>query len=217
MPFIVTDLSALTSANGFTLWHYRTPDDRATVLAPGYFSAAGTVLRPGDVVIVQASDAMALVPIRGGTIAGGGVTLDGSGSAPALLRSATLFATIAVSTQAVVRAIVLDALPGIIVANGFLAAAVTVTGPIGQVTFVIADADGSDAAAPQTVPVVAGRASANLATPAAGSGFRIRVFEPADPTLFTLSPPFIVASPPRLLNEEGGRLLLESGATLLLS
>lgn len=216
MPFIASDLSVLTSANGFTLWHYRTLDDRATVLAPGYFSAAKTLLRPGDIAIVQASDATALVPIRGGTVAGGGVTVDGSGGAPALLRSATLLADIMVSAAAVVRAIVLDALPGIVLANDIIQVAATVTGPMGQVTFVLADADGSDAAPPQTVPVVAGRASASLAAPAAGSGFRIRAFEPADPTLFTLSPPFVVAPPPRLLTEAGGRLLLESGATLLL-
>ena len=33
MPFIATGLSALATANGFTLWHYRTDDDRAAVLA----------------------------------------------------------------------------------------------------------------------------------------------------------------------------------------
>ena len=63
--------------------------------------------------------------------------------------------------------------------------------------------------------MVAGRALANLAAPDIGSGFRIRAFEPADPTLFTLSPPFVVAPPPRLLSEAGGRLLIESGAGLL--
>jgi hypothetical protein len=216
MPFSASALSALTSANGFTLWHYRTDDDRATVLAPGYFAAATALLRPGDIVIVQASDATALVPIRGGTVAGGGVTLEGSGTAPALRRSATLLAEVMVTASAIARAIVLDPLPGIIVVGETLAVSATITGPIGQITFVLADANGSDAAPPETVPVIAGRAAASIATTVTGSGFRIRAFEPADPTLFTLSPPIVVAPPPRLLTEAGGRLLLENGAALLL-
>jgi outer membrane protein assembly factor BamB len=35
MPFIASDLSALSAANGFTLWHYRTSDSRADTEAPG--------------------------------------------------------------------------------------------------------------------------------------------------------------------------------------
>ncbi|MFN3591444.1 MAG: S24 family peptidase, partial [Thermaurantiacus sp.] len=57
--------------------------------------------QPGDIVIVQAADATALVPIRSGAAAGEGVTVDGCGSAPALLRSASLPFSIAVEATAV--------------------------------------------------------------------------------------------------------------------
>lgn len=216
MPFDASELSSLTSANGFTLWHYRTTDDRAAVLAPGYFAAAATLLLPGDIVIVQAGDATALVPIRGGTLAGGGVTVDGSGGAPALLRSASLFAGVTVTATATPRAIVLDPVPGIVFANDPVAAGATVIGPLAQVTFALRDANGSEAAAPQTVPVVAGRAAASFAAPPPASGFRIGATDPADPTLLAISEAFVIAPPPRLLTEEGFRLLLENGGLLLL-
>ncbi|WP_198373388.1 hypothetical protein, partial [Roseomonas rosulenta] len=137
MPFSALGLSALTSANGFTLWHYRTEDLRAEVLAPGYFAPAGAQLLPGDIVIVQASDSTALVPIRGGTIAGGGVTVDGSGSAPSLLRSASLVADIDLDATAVPRAIRLDTVAEVLFEGETLAAGATITGPIAQVTFTL--------------------------------------------------------------------------------
>jgi hypothetical protein len=216
MPFNAPDLAALTSANGFTLWHYRTDDDRATVLAPGYFAPAAPRLLAGDIVIVQAADATALVPIRGGTVAGDGVTVDGSGAAPALLRSATLLADVTLAAVATARSIALDALPGIVFEQTPIAAAATVVGPILQVTFALRDADGADVAPPQVVPVAAGRAAATFATPPVGSGYRVSAVDATDPALFALSPPFVVAPAPRLLAENDGRLLLENGAALLL-
>lgn len=215
MPFSDSALSALTTANGFTLWHYRTQDDRAAVLAPGYFSAAAQRLLPGDIVIVQAADATALVPIRGGTLPGSGVTVDGSGSAPALLRSASLLAEVLLAATAVPRALTLDALPGSLVQGDALPAGASVTGPIVQVTFALLTATGSLAAPEQVVPVVAGRAGTSFAAPAMGSGFRIRAAETADPAFFTLSPPFVVSRAGRLTLEGGGSLLLETGAALL--
>ena len=47
-------LSAISYANGFTLWHYRTDDNTATVLAPGYFDPAAQMLRQGDFMFVNA-------------------------------------------------------------------------------------------------------------------------------------------------------------------
>jgi len=215
MPFNASDLAALTSANGFTLWHYRTEDDRASVLAPGYFAAAAQLLLPGDIVIVQASDATALVPIRGGTVAGEGVTVDGSGATPSLLRSATLLADVTLAAVATARSIALDPLPGIVFEQTPIAAAATVVGPILQVTFALRDAGGSDAAPPQVVPVTGGRAAASFATPPVASGYRVSAVDATDPALFALSPPFVVAPAPRLLAENEGRLLLENGAALL--
>ncbi len=110
MPFSDSALSALTTANGFTLWHYRTQDDRAAVLAPGYFSAAAQRLLPGDIVIVQAADVHRAGAIRGGRCPLG-VTVDGSGSAPALLRSAT-FSPRCCWPRPRCRRVILDVQPG---------------------------------------------------------------------------------------------------------
>lgn len=216
MAFASSGLAALTTANGFTLWHYRTDDDRATVLSPGYFAPATHLLQPGDIVIVQASDATALVPIRSGAAAGEGVTVDGSGSVPALLRSATLPFSVALEAMAVPRAIALDALPSPIVVGQAFPVGATITGPIAGVTFFFRDAGGAEVAPPQAAPVAAGRASAVFTAPAAAGGFRILAVETADPSLLVLSPPFAVSPPPRLLTESGFRLLLEDGAALLL-
>ena len=216
MPFNASDLSSLSATNGFTLWHYRTNDDRATVLAPGYFAAAAPRLLPGDIVIVQAADATAFVPIRGGTLAGGGITVDAAGFAPSLLRSATLLVDVALTASATARSILLDPVAGLVLEGATVTVGATVAGPIPQVTFSLRNAAGADAALPQTVPVSAGRASATFTMPAAGSDFRFAAAASADPTLFVLSAPFVIAPRPRLLLEEGGRLLLENGGLVLL-
>lgn len=216
MPFSDSDLSALSTANGFTLWHYRTEDERAVVLAPGYFSAAAARLLPGDIVIVQAADATAMVPIRGGTLAGGGITVDGSGSAPALLRSATLVADVTLTASAVVRAIEIDPVPAPIFTTEPFTVGATISGPVAQVAFAFRDAAGANVVPPVMVPVTAGRASVTFTAPAPAGGFRIRVTDAGDASLFTLSPPFAVSPQPRLVTEAGGLLLLEGGGAVLL-
>jgi len=216
MSFLPSGLSALTNANGFTLWHYRTEDSRTTVLAPGYFASAGTMLQPGDIVIVQASDATALVPIRGGAITGGGVTVDAAGTAPALLRSATLLIDVAVAATVTPRAIVLDPPPSPLSEGDILTAGASITGPIAQITFYFRTATGAEVSAPHTVAVVAGRAVTAFTAPAPAGGYRLLAVDAADPANVALSPPFAVTQPPRLLSESGGRLLLESGGALLL-
>ena len=46
MAYNSSNLSALTYANGFTLWHYKTNDTAAVVDTAGYFNnAAGDVAR----------------------------------------------------------------------------------------------------------------------------------------------------------------------------
>jgi len=52
MAYDPKNLSVLAYANGFTLWHYRTEDSRATVATPGYLNAARNMLRHGDVIMV---------------------------------------------------------------------------------------------------------------------------------------------------------------------
>lgn len=59
MAYDASNLSALTYANGFTLWHYKTPDGAGDVMAPRYFTGgpyggAETMLRAGDFIFVNA-------------------------------------------------------------------------------------------------------------------------------------------------------------------
>ncbi len=55
MAFQPKDLSVLAYANGFTLWHYTTPDAASAVRAGGYFNAAAHMLRVGDMVLANTS------------------------------------------------------------------------------------------------------------------------------------------------------------------
>jgi outer membrane protein assembly factor BamB len=50
MAYDSNNLSALTYANGFTLWHYKTDDDAAVVDTAGYFNDAAGMLRVGDFI-----------------------------------------------------------------------------------------------------------------------------------------------------------------------
>ena len=54
MTYESSNLSAISYANGFTMWHYRTPDWLATVCEDGYFNDAHKMLRGGDFMIVNA-------------------------------------------------------------------------------------------------------------------------------------------------------------------
>ena len=49
-----TGLSAISYANGFTLWHYRTKDPAIDVATPGYFNEAARMVRQGDFIFVNA-------------------------------------------------------------------------------------------------------------------------------------------------------------------
>lgn len=53
MAYSSKTLSVLGYANGFTLWHYATPDAAATVDGDGYFNAAAEMLRPGDFILAN--------------------------------------------------------------------------------------------------------------------------------------------------------------------
>ena len=54
MAFQSKDLSVLAYANGFTLWHYTTTDDAATVDTAGYFNDASDMMRAGDMIFANA-------------------------------------------------------------------------------------------------------------------------------------------------------------------
>ena len=53
MAYNPSNLSALAYCNGFTLWHYKSPDLCSTIEALGYFNRASTMLRPGDFIIIN--------------------------------------------------------------------------------------------------------------------------------------------------------------------
>jgi outer membrane protein assembly factor BamB len=63
MAYDPKNLSALAYANGFTLWHYKTPDLPAEVDTSGYFDSAATMLRTGDFIMANTN--------TGGTVQSG--------------------------------------------------------------------------------------------------------------------------------------------------
>lgn len=52
MPRELDHMSVLAYANGFTLWHYRTPDSQAEVIRPGYFGPHA-MPRAGDIILAN--------------------------------------------------------------------------------------------------------------------------------------------------------------------
>ena len=54
MAYVAKNLSVLAYANGFTLWHYTTPDVPNTVYTAGYFNPAADMIRVGDIILANA-------------------------------------------------------------------------------------------------------------------------------------------------------------------
>ena len=54
MAYKSENLSVLSYANGFTLWHYRTEDAATLVDDSGYFNLAAKMLRIGDFLMLNA-------------------------------------------------------------------------------------------------------------------------------------------------------------------
>lgn len=52
MTYRASDLSAISYANGFTMWHYRT-HDAIDAMSAGYFDEAHKMLRSGDFIMVN--------------------------------------------------------------------------------------------------------------------------------------------------------------------
>jgi hypothetical protein len=51
MTFDVSNLSALSYANGFTQWHYRTTDKMHQVQGVGYFDNASMICRNDQIIV----------------------------------------------------------------------------------------------------------------------------------------------------------------------
>jgi hypothetical protein len=220
MPFTASSFSALLQTSSFSLWHYRTADSRATATTAGYFSAVAAQLKAGDLMILQAADALALLPVRVNAGVGTGVTLDGAVGPLAVVRSATQGFSIAQAAAAVVRGLVLAPLTAAVVAGAAIPASATVIGPVASVVFTLRDAAGTVIPPVRTVTVVSGRANTSFSAPSVGTGYRIRVEDAADSTTFAQSATFSVgaagtATAAALLLESGSGLLTEAGATLV--
>lgn len=57
MAYAARNLSVLSYANGFTLWHYATSDNAAAVAGAGYFNDASDLLRKGDLILANTDTA----------------------------------------------------------------------------------------------------------------------------------------------------------------
>lgn len=217
MPFSPDDFGALIQSDGFTLWHYRTADTRAAVAAAGYFAPVAASLSPGDLVILQAADAMALLPVRAGPALGTGVTLDGAVGALKLARSAAQRFSFSQTAQAVVRTLVLGPVAASMVAGSAFAVSATVSGPVGQVVFTVLDSSGAAVPSAKTVAVTNGRAATSFRAPPIGTGYRVHVEDAQDPTVSALSRTFSVGPDLRLLLllEDDTPLLTEAGDRLV--
>jgi hypothetical protein len=53
MSYNSQNLSVLAYANGFTLWHYTTPDPAGDVDDAGYFDEAADMVRIGDMIMAN--------------------------------------------------------------------------------------------------------------------------------------------------------------------
>lgn len=78
MAFAARNLSVLSYANGFTLWHYTTVDTLTSVTGAGYFNDAADMLRKGDMIVTNADTTATIenAVLFIGNVANGVVTLD---------------------------------------------------------------------------------------------------------------------------------------------
>ncbi|MFO0466184.1 MAG: hypothetical protein ACK5ZB_02685 [bacterium] len=215
MPFIATNLTVLSAANGFTLWHYRTTDSREDVQAADYFAPASNQMRAGDIVMAQTADATIMLPIRAGNLTGSGIMLDAAGAPPELRRSGNLPFRITLAATPQTRAIILDPVPEAIEPGASIPIGASTLGSIANLTFQLLNAAGT-VLATQNAAVSAARATTLFAAQASGGGYRILARNAADTAHSITSPPFAIGAPPRLLTEEGRALLLETDGQLLL-
>lgn len=215
MPFDNTALLPLLANGGFTIWLYRTTDTRAQALAAGYFTPAAARLAWGDVIFLQASDALTLTTVRPGPVVPGGVVVDTAAAPFRATRSAAQRFSVRQVASAIAVAVLLAPLAGGLVAGGTVEAQAAVTGPVAQVSFSIRDAAGATVRGPQAATVSGGAASASLPAPAPGSGYRLRVEAVGFPDVADTSPPFTVSLPFALLAQNGATFLTEAGDRLL--
>jgi len=215
MPFTASDLVPLIQTARFNLWHYRSLDPQAVIVAAGYFSPAAAMLRAGDVMIVQSADAMAILPVRSNAATGPGVVLDGAVTPIALTRSIAQTLRMVQSATAVVSTIILAPLMAGIIVGTSIPVQAQVVGPIQQVVITVRDAQNQVIPPALTVNVDQGYVTAALPTPPVGTGYRIRIEDALDTGVVATSRSFNILPDLRLiLIEDGAKLLQEDGAAI---
>ncbi len=215
MPFAPTALTPVFQSQGFSLWHYRSTDTRDQITTVGYFGPARTQLRAGDVMIVQASDALSILPVRSNAAIGTGVNLDGAVAPVALTRSVAKSFQIVQQASAVVTTIILAPLLAGLIAGSSIPVSAQVMGPISQVIVSIRDGQGQIVPPAQLVDVSQGYATTTLPTPPVGTGYRLRVEDAGESGVVAVSSSFNILPDLRLILTEGGvKLLQEDGAAL---
>jgi hypothetical protein len=215
MPFAPSALVPLVQTAGFSLWHYRSADTRAEITAPGYFFPALARLRVGDVMIAEASDALAILPVRSNATIGTGVNLDGAVAPIALTRTVAQTLRFVQQAATVVTTIILAPLVAGIIAGTSIPVQAQVTGPISQVRVILRDAQGAIIPPVQIVDVAQGYVNTTLATPPVGNGYRLRVEDAGESGVGVTSRSFNILPDLRLmLAESGERLAQEDGFAL---
>jgi hypothetical protein len=213
MPFDASDLAPLVASDQTTLWFYRTGDARAAVLAPGYFPAAAG-LQPGHVILLQAADSMALLPVRFAGAVGNGIVLDTT-PAPLVLtaRGGGSF-RFAATASAIARTLALQPLPVGLVIDRAIGVSATVSGAVASVVFTLRNGTGAQVGSTVAAPVAAGSAVAQftIATPGL---YRVEASDAAEPLVAQTSSGFFVSPPFTLLTEAGFQLLAETGGGFL--
>lgn len=215
MPFAASGLTPLIQTGSFSMWRYVTPDLRADVAATGYFSSVASQFRAGDIMFLQAADALAMLPLRAGPAFGPGVTLDGAVTPLAAIRSAAQRFSVSQAVGAVVRTIVLVPLAAGFIAGSSIPVSAQVQGPISQVVVSVRNASGQAISTSQLITVAGGFATTAVPAPPQGSGYRIRMEDAQDPGLAAVSRTFSVApASESLLQESGFVILMENGFVL---
>ncbi|MBP0491837.1 hypothetical protein [Roseomonas indoligenes] len=217
MPYIASNLIPLVAADSFTLWLYKTTDTRATVLSTGYFSAARTRLLAGHMVVLEAADATALLPVRTNAEVGNGLVVDASSSPLRLTGAGAMSLDADVAAAAVARCISLNALPSGVNEGETFTVRVTASGATSAVRFSILNASGAVVLGPSTAAVSSGSASVTFNAPAPGNGYLVKVEDAADSLVAQTSPSFVVLAAFALLVETGlGLLMAEAGTRLVM-
>lgn len=212
MPFAPTALIPVFQSQGFSLWHYRSTDTRDQITAVGYFAAARTQLRAGDVMFVQASDALTILPVRSNAAIGTGVNLDGSVAPVALTRTVAKSFQFVQQAGAVVTTIILAPLLAGLIAGTSIPVSAQVIGPISQVIVSVRNAQGQIIPPAQLVNVSQGHVTTTLPTPPVGTGYRLRIEDAGESGVVAVSSSFNILPDLRLvLTEAGVKLLQEDG------